>query len=675
MNMNFRKWLAEVSHEDLAKIGSAVNMSLKQARRENGDKDSAGLLFDNIFGNKLRIVIPLGEDEIQQNLKYDLESLGYRVDFKTGNAISTIQTQHGTKERSERLGSLIGKLAKKSPEEAEKWKKYLSWWEKNKVGLSKPQSGGVSIIISRSPIDIVRMSDHSEWSSCHSPGNSYYKCAIQEAKTGGAIAYVVRNSDLATVKDLQAKDIFKDRDRYIKGIEPLERLRLRYFSDDDKNIDLLIPDKRVYGTQHVGFVDAVLKWSRHAQRNLVDFKNPPDFSDFDLHGGSYQDTSASTLWNAFFGTDKAVGNKRSVDQDEESEKDEDNAEAMYNQAQQQLEERHFKHWHVYIYEPDGEEGEQLSYSAGVHFSFSKHEFLKPPDEKLASQIGREYYRIIDAPGNLENQELDYRNGSYNFVFDFSGHGDLEDFEHFLDAVATLDDKYDNDRGLVREFLIQAEYLPDWRDHFADQQFDHFSFEWEDNAGGADVTEVKSDLMLIGDLQGLEKERVILDRKISVSGYMSGISFYDRKLGLMDGYLKNSMRMILPPFIKDENILIVSNRIEIMKNMEQGEMYTTPVQVYLQINIPIENADNYRKLIAGVKYLDKNWVFFYQKLYAWFEKFKASIMSHPEPRQQGLALPSVLRRELPPRRPKSTHTQMQLPFPQEEHTLAFSKWFF
>lgn len=48
-----------------------------------------------------------------------------------------------------------------------------------------------------------------------------------ELKTGGAIAYIVANSDLQHVKDLQAQDIFTDKPKDINGIRPLERIRLK----------------------------------------------------------------------------------------------------------------------------------------------------------------------------------------------------------------------------------------------------------------------------------------------------------------------------------------------------------------------------------------------------------------------------------------------------------------
>ena len=59
-----------------------------------------------------------------------------------------------------------------------------------------------SIIITRHPIDVLRMSDFDNITSCHSPASrtsayqSYYKCAVAEAQGHGAVAYVVETEDL-----------------------------------------------------------------------------------------------------------------------------------------------------------------------------------------------------------------------------------------------------------------------------------------------------------------------------------------------------------------------------------------------------------------------------------------------------------------------------------------------
>ena len=59
-----------------------------------------------------------------------------------------------------------------------------------------------SIILTRHPVDVMRMSDFEKITSCHTPPSrdgsrqEYYKCAVAEAQGHGAIAYVVKTEDL-----------------------------------------------------------------------------------------------------------------------------------------------------------------------------------------------------------------------------------------------------------------------------------------------------------------------------------------------------------------------------------------------------------------------------------------------------------------------------------------------
>ena len=84
--------------------------------------------------------------------------------------------------------------------------KYGEYWKKNagyiKKEINNLDNDKYSIIITRHPIDVMRMSDFENITSCHSPpsrgggSQEYYKCAVAEAMGHGAIAYVVETEDL-----------------------------------------------------------------------------------------------------------------------------------------------------------------------------------------------------------------------------------------------------------------------------------------------------------------------------------------------------------------------------------------------------------------------------------------------------------------------------------------------
>ena len=170
-----------------------------------------------------------------------------------------------------------------------------------------------SIVYSRVPIDVLRMSDFDEAGieSCHSPGNSYFKCAVAEAQNKGAIAFAVRSEDLEGV-DLDQREIFRDEDEEIEGIMPVQRLRIRTLQDTQKNIIYGIPETRPYPSQKInGFQQEVKKFVINAQKELFTKEEPDgqkkldfttDTSDLTTLGGSYFDSSLVSILSSMLQT-------------------------------------------------------------------------------------------------------------------------------------------------------------------------------------------------------------------------------------------------------------------------------------------------------------------------------------------------------------------------------------
>ena len=309
--------------------------------------DPKDLSFNNIFGDKMRIAIPLDEKGIKSSVEKFMNERGYEVDMKTGIATGYAMTNDdrtNTRKISlrqqedyvtpegkinvanlnqlgfnpERIEKMqrnlrkiqmkVGKLLRKGINFLEKddTKKYrqffderyetdpvqlklmayklkevLSDWEKR--GATK---SGHTVIITRHPIDVFRMSDFDRIQSCHSPPSregdaSYYKCAVAEAHGHGPVAYLVRNEDLDNVVDERELDkgdyqglldrfeeleeeFFYDDNREVGDITPINRLRVRKYSSPKFNMTIAVPAKRVYGDDR-GFGDAmvnsVVKWA------------------------------------------------------------------------------------------------------------------------------------------------------------------------------------------------------------------------------------------------------------------------------------------------------------------------------------------------------------------------------------------------------------------------------
>ena len=201
---------------------------------------------------------------------------------------------------------------------------YGEYWKKNaayiKQNIDELDSDKFSIIITRHPVDVLRMSDFDKITSCHSPGSranayqSYYKCAVAEAQGHGAVAYVVETEDLLSAtntgnidsaeQEIQEGEIFYDDKRYDVGdIEPVSRTRIRhvryYDTDEPKRFDdgqdVGMPEKRVYGADIPGLADQVTDWARLNQEEVIENMPKEDgkinLDRFMIFGGSYEDTA------------------------------------------------------------------------------------------------------------------------------------------------------------------------------------------------------------------------------------------------------------------------------------------------------------------------------------------------------------------------------------------------
>ena len=121
-----------------------------------------------------------------------------------------------------------------------------------------------SIILSRAPIDVLRMSDFANEgiNSCHSMPemygrNNYFHCTIAEAQNEGAIAFVVETKDLEQI-NINNDEIFSDRQRDIDGIRPVERVRLRTVKNTSTGQTFAATESAVYGSRRIlGFADYV----------------------------------------------------------------------------------------------------------------------------------------------------------------------------------------------------------------------------------------------------------------------------------------------------------------------------------------------------------------------------------------------------------------------------------
>jgi hypothetical protein len=255
--------------------------------------------FDNLFDDKNRLVIPLIDKDIKEIVRL-LES----GENKSGRAY-TLDLDSGMAhfgDRKARIGKIINR---------ELGQKYLDKWSDYQDSVN--EGDNYSIVISRSPIDIMRMSDHSNISSCHSPprgegGFNAFHCAQEEGVSGGPVAYVVRNEDIEGLDDigLQQEEIFYDREREIGEIEPLARIRFNRYKKIYGDEEVAIPVVAQYGHNITGFYETLQSWAMENQEEALN--NFGDLRSWGKYGGSYADHWDGDILNKFFETHRYAGN-------------------------------------------------------------------------------------------------------------------------------------------------------------------------------------------------------------------------------------------------------------------------------------------------------------------------------------------------------------------------------
>ena len=237
---------------------------------------------------------------------------------------------------------------------------YGEYWKKN-AGFIKKEINNIdndkfSIIITRHPIDVLRMSDFDEITSCHTPPSrqgayqSYYKCAVAEAQGHGAVAYVVETEELLSAtntsnidsaeQEIQEGEVFSDDKRPFSGdIEPVSRIRvrhIRYYDTDepkryDDGQDVGMPEKRVYGADIPGLANQVTDWARSNQEEVIQNMSKEDgkinLDRFMIFGGSYEDTAnaegRALLMRQLLGVEQSVSGKMKQNTDTEDTLDAD----------------------------------------------------------------------------------------------------------------------------------------------------------------------------------------------------------------------------------------------------------------------------------------------------------------------------------------------------------------
>ena len=429
--------------------------------------------------------------------------------------------------------------------------KHGQYWQKNagyiKKEINRMDNDKYSIIVTRHPIDVMRMSDFDNISSCHSPpsrgggSQEYYKCAVAEAMGHGALAYVVETEDLlhltntsnidSAEQEIQEGEIFADDNRGsgigLDGdLRPVSRARLRqvrYYDTGtparfDDGTQIAMPEERVYGAGIPGLVDRVIGWIRVNQEKAI--KSIPtnsaggiDLSRFMIFGGSYEDTQGETgrrkLMAALLG--RPIGDfEGGMKQNDDTEQSLD-ANALSglagqwrNQVEQTTEEWNRRYANTEVdadVEDDHDGGFYINVRATMQWEWALDEFSKLPNSyptgmQAFDSINDIWGNIFDSSDGFINKFSSSRvriGCTINLDHpDVWGGGntmhDPEDFEDLCQRIDnTMDDSRDAYQATIEEFLKREGYM-------AGGEYIKLATEIEDG----DVTSYEWDLETDGD---------------------------------------------------------------------------------------------------------------------------------------------------------------------------------
>ena len=401
----------------------------------------------------------------------------------------------------------------KMPALAKYWQENAGYIKKNIGELTNDK---YSIILTRSPVDVMRMSDFDNITSCHSPPSrgstqgSYYKCAVAEAHGHGALAYVVETEEILEATgakdlqeaedDLQEGEIFYDGERvHDSGVlEPVSRTRLRqvrYYDTDrpkryDEGTEVAMPEKRVYGANIPGFVDRVVAWARENQTEVIE--NMPkeggkiNLNRFMIFGGSYEDTASAAgrraLMSQLLGADHVSGFDGSMKQNADTENtlDHNAISGMAGRWEQEIENMVADWNQRYVIirveagvDDDGDGGLYIEARAQVRINIPREDFVRTPNSYPTAHYA--FGSVTDIYGDIFHVDeafiVNFGERSQNLLFGCDlnlehpdiGEGEViydpDGFNEFCSNIdVQIDDKRDAFEAVIRDFLKREGWL-------------------------------------------------------------------------------------------------------------------------------------------------------------------------------------------------------------------------
>ena len=389
------------------------------------------------------------------------------------------------------------------------WNEKSAFYRENPDAAFKTKSPYVTIL-SRHPVDVVRMSDMEGIRSCHSRGGGYFQCAVAESRGHGPIAYLVPREQFEDYFDVNldetpaeevdldqgGEEIFADDDRGVPGLKPQSRVRLRKFVSKEDGRMLAVPEKRTYSrgnkTAPPGFLKSVVDWARNSQEEAIGDVNKlaNEISDekWTRYGGHYEDTPDGEIFaqmlepvaskeemELFRYAGKMGMQDRVHDIEDEIESELTDMEERVEREAEEVQQRAnqtLKHFNVHHEVEDYGDGPFVNYYGGFSFDTTEEfgEYIDDdPDnpfplgwavhedeinDAVKQALDQEAYFYIDDNGGINNDGRYY----IDIPMGYDDSNDVDGFQSFVSQMIDGDDNFDAIMNNVREQLEKEEII-------------------------------------------------------------------------------------------------------------------------------------------------------------------------------------------------------------------------
>jgi len=600
------------------------------------------LPFENVFKGKLRMVIPY-ETSSFNDLKKLMKKEGYEVDFANKKAYITKTSRDGKQNKVElRLGKAIANLIRmkeKNGEDSEELDKlkdlYKKYGEESSNYSSYEKGTQYSIVLTRAPIDVLKMSDWKALKSCHSQGGEFWHCAVQEAQSGGAIAYLVNSNDIEGL-DMEAPEIFSDKDREIDGITPLGRIRIRNFSSTNfgKNGSLAVPELRMYGVQSNDFRSSVLGFLQEAQPEF-NKENLPEPQDVTLKGGGYQDNKPYSLLNDFFETnvydrfDPFQYEKGQHDNRDERGRNiprnagrsaESLATSLVNEIEATINQTKSKILSYYVDSDDGmDDGDvyvRVNITLNVNISQEIYDILSDLDHRELKDIFVEACKVFDIEDYINKYDIQLERGFGNGIGgyistsiedddlsivvtqDFNGH------ENIISSIEHYDSKTDDVEHYKFEKIIRNILIRDYEDiglnnenalnvEHLESTLKNFSFNVDNDIESDNFGQVFAEVQL-DDIGNAKDEKLRYQVKQLVSYNKFAEDFWE---SVLNRFSPNLNQLILPNVEYGEPPVSLSIPVSAGLKVEDNK-------IFISVSFNLEEDDS-EQFVDFLETIDKN----------------------------------------------------------------------